>query len=67
MYEWIKRIGKDGLDRYTHRYEQPNGGAEIIVDIDGEVYLYATSDYGENLHGKYDSVEEAKEEADSWT
>ena len=67
MYEWIKRTDKNGLERYTYRYEQSNGGAEIIDGGHGEVLLYETSDYGKNFHEKYDSVEEAKKEADSWT
>ncbi len=64
MYEWV-RSDKNG-ERYTYRYEQSCGGAEIRVGGDGEVLLYETSDYGKNFHGKYDSVEEAKNEADSW-
>ena len=66
-YEWKKISAAGKPDRYVHRYEQPDGGAEIIDGGEGEVLLYYTSDYGENFHGKYDSVEEAKEEADSWS
>jgi hypothetical protein len=67
MYEWKKISAANKLDRYEYRYEQSNGGAEIIDGGHGEVLLYETSDSGRNFHGKYATVEEAQKEADSWT